>query len=87
MVLTYNGTQASTRLAWVEPGIGNLSDSSYLLCQMNWHTVRLTKKNSNITLVLDEFPAVSAEAAQRGGISGGLYLGGLPGLCVLRISF
>ena len=64
---------------WTEPGLGNNSKSSYLLCQMNWHTVRVTKQGPNITITLDELHTVSGPVTHGMNIRGELFLGGHPG--------
>ena len=49
-----------SQVIWTEPGLGNDTQSSYLMCQMNWHSVRVTKKGPNVTITLDELHSVSS---------------------------
>lgn len=48
------------------------------MCQMEWHTVRVTKKGLNVTISLDNYDAVSGPVTSTRA-AGDLFLGGFPG--------
>lgn len=79
LILTYNTTKNQSRVLWTEPGLKNNSTSSYLMCQMQWHSVRVIKQGPNVTLVLDDHHAVSSPVAHGASMKGELFLGGYPG--------
>ena len=79
LILTYNTTKNQSRVLWTEPGLENNSTSSYLMCQMQWHTVRVIKQGPNVTLDLDEHHAVSSPVPHGASMKGELFLGGYPG--------
>ncbi|XP_015750179.1 PREDICTED: uncharacterized protein LOC107330044 [Acropora digitifera] len=64
LILTYKSTKNESQVIWTEPGLGDKSMSSYLMCQMKWHTVLVTKQGRNITIILDKHLASS------GGLKG-----------------
>ena len=68
-----------SQVIWTEPGLGNDTQSSYLMCQMNWHSVRVTKKGPNVTITLDEVHSVSRPMGHGTNMTGELFLGGYPG--------
>ena len=68
-----------SRVTWTEPGLGNDSQSSYLMCQMNWHSVIVNKKGNNVTITLDELHSVSSPVRYGAHMTGELFLGGYPG--------
>ena len=69
-----------SQVIWREPGLGNDTQSSYLICQMNWHSVRVTKKGPNVTISLDELHSVSRLMGHGTNMTAGeLFLGGYPG--------
>lgn len=79
IVLTYNTTINQSRVVWTEPGLGNDTQSSYLMCQMNWHSVRVIKQSPNVTITLDELHSVSSPMRHGTNMTGELFLGGYPG--------
>lgn len=79
IILTYNTTINESRVVWTEPGLGNNTRSSYLMCQMKWHTVRVTKQGPNITITLDELHSVSSPVRYGANMTGELFLGGYAG--------
>lgn len=79
MILTYNTTTNESRVVWTEPGLGNDTQSSYLMCQMTWHSVRVTKQGSNMTITLDELYSVSRPVTYGTNMTGELFFGGYPG--------
>ena len=79
MILTYNTTTNESRVVWTESGLGNDSQSSYMMCQMKWHTVTVTKEGSNLTVTLDELHSVSSPVRYGTNMTGELFLGGYPG--------
>lgn len=82
IILTYNTTINESQVVWTEPGLGNNTQSSYLMCQMKWHTVRVAKQGLNITITLDELRSVSSSVKYGANMTGELFLGGYPGkLC------
>lgn len=68
-----------SQVIWTELGLGNDTQSSYLMCQMNWHSVRVIKKGPNVTITLDELHSVSSLMGHGTNITGELFLGGYPG--------
>lgn len=78
MILTYNTTTNESRVVWTEPGLGNDTHSSYMMCQMSWHTVRVTKLGSNLTVALDDVHSVSKPVGYGTNMTGKLFLGGYP---------
>ena len=79
MILTYNTTTNESQIVWTEPGLGNDTQSSYMMCQMNWNTVRVTKQGSNLTVALDDVHSVTKPVRYGTNMTGQLFLGGYPG--------
>ncbi|XP_068741417.1 laminin subunit alpha-like isoform X2 [Montipora capricornis] len=78
IIFTYSLKKNRSQVVWTEPGLENNSTSSYLLCQMEWHSVVVTKQGQNVTMVLDKHPAISGPVTNDAHINGQLFLGGYP---------
>lgn len=86
LILTYKSTKNESQVIWTEPGLGDKSMSSYLMCQMKWHTVLVTKQGRNITIILDKHLASSGLVIDQGeDINGQLFLGGYPGKILIPL--
>ena len=62
--------------SWTDPN----SNSSYLLCDQQWHNLQI-KKNGNLVSITADSYVTNVQTSQSGSISGNLYIGGIPGRC------
>lgn len=75
-----------SRVVWTEPDLGNNSQSSYLMCQMDWHTVRVRKHGRNITINMNDGHYASGTVLDGTSMNGKLFLGGFPGKIFTNLS-
>lgn len=78
-MLTYkNASSYSRKVTWS-------ADSSYFLCNMTWHTVKLKGSDNNLQLTIDQSSSVSLSVSMEDDLKGDLYVGGMPGKTMLNI--
>ena len=83
LVLNYTNESGGSQLSWMPSS--NTTHDSYIICQLEWYHVHITKHATKLSMVINKTFEVTSAILDGGDLMGSLFLGQITGKVVTTL--